>query len=133
MGNKTANKFGNGDKLIQSRNCEDRRLRIEAVNFYAGGVLKMATLGGWNIDEMKSVNLPQKAASAFTAVTGGLVGAEYMPVLYVGSQLVKGTNYCIIALQTLVTVDAPKRLVKMVIHEDLDGTASLNSIRGLSL
>ena len=35
-------------------------------------VLIMALLGGWNIDEMKTVNLPQKAQSAFTAVTGGL-------------------------------------------------------------
>ena len=44
----------------------------------------MAVLGGWNIDEMKGVNLPQKAQSAFTAVTGSLVGADYQPVLYVG-------------------------------------------------
>ena len=96
-------------------------------------VLKMATLGGWNIDEMKSVNLPQKVASAFTEITSGLVGAEYMPVLYVGSQLVNGTNYCIIALQTLVTQETQKRLVKMVIHVDLDGATSLVSIRGVSL
>ena len=50
----------------------------------------MATLGGWNIDEMKGVNLPQKVQSAFTEITSGLVGAEYEPVLYVGSQLVNG-------------------------------------------
>ena len=93
----------------------------------------MATLGGFDIDEMKGVNLPQKVQSAFTEVTGGLVGAEYMPVLYVGKQLVNGTNYCIIALQTLVTRETVKRLVKMVIHVDLDGTTSLNSVRGLSL
>ncbi len=93
----------------------------------------MATLGGFDIDEMKGVNLPQKVQSAFTEVTGGLVGAEYMPVLYVGKQLVNGTNYCIIALQTLVTRETVKRLVKMVIHVDLDGAASLISVRGLSL
>ena len=93
----------------------------------------MALLGGWNIDEMKGVNLPQKAQSAFTAVTGGIVGAEYQPVLYVGSQLVNGTNYCIFALQTLVTAKPEKRLVKMIIHEAIDGTASLVSVSGVAL
>ena len=53
----------------------------------------MANLGAWNVDEMKGCNLPQKVASAFTAVTGELVGADYMPVLYVGSQDVNGRNY----------------------------------------
>ena len=93
----------------------------------------MAVLGGWNIDEMKSVNLPQKAQSAFTAVTGGLVGAEYMPVLYVGSQLVNGTNYCILALQTLVTQNPEKRLVKMIVNVSANGTASLVSVSGVAL
>lgn len=93
----------------------------------------MALLGGWNIDDMKGVNLPQKAQSAFTAVTGGLIGADYQPVLYVGKQLVNGTNYCIFALQTLVTAKPEKRLVKMIINEALDGTASLVSVSGVAL
>ncbi len=93
----------------------------------------MAVLGGWNIDEMKGCKMPQKAASAFTAAMGGVVGADYEPVLYVGNQIVNGTNYCFLAIQTLVTVNAPKRLVKIVIHEALDGTITLKSIRGVSL
>lgn len=93
----------------------------------------MTTLGSWNIDEMKPCNLPQKAASAFTAVMLKVVGADYMPVLYVGKQLVNGTNYCILAVQTLVTANPSKRLVKMVIHEGLDGTVSVKSIRGIEL
>ena len=93
----------------------------------------MAILGGWNIDEMKSVNLPQKAQSAFTAVTGGLVGAEYMPVLYVGSQIVNGTNYCILAVQTIITGTPEKRLVKMIINVSSNGTASLVSVSGVGL
>ena len=82
---------------------------------------------------MKAVNLPQKAQSAFTAITGGLVGAEYMPVLYVGSQIVNGTNYCILALQTLVLPDPEKRLVKMIINVDTKGAASLVSVSGIAL
>ena len=93
----------------------------------------MAVLGGWNIDEMKSVNLPQKAQSAFTAVTGGLVGAEYMTVLYVGSQVVNGTNYCILAVQTIITGNPEKRLVKMIINVSSNGTTSLVSVSGVSI
>ncbi len=91
------------------------------------------TLGGWNIDEMKGCNLPQKAQSAFTAVTGGLVGAEYQPVLYVGSQVVNGTNYCIFAIQTLVEPNAEKRLVKMIINAAANGAASLVSVSGVAI
>lgn len=93
----------------------------------------MAILGGWNIDEMKAVSLPQKVQSAFTAVTGGLVGAEYMPVLYVGSQVVNGTNYCVMAVQTLIVPEAEKRLVKMVINVDTKGAATLVSVSGIGL
>ena len=93
----------------------------------------MATLGGWNIDELKPCNLPQKAQSAFTEIMSRVVGADYTPVLYVGKQLVNGVNYCILAVQTLVTANSPKRLVRMVIHEGLDGTVSMKSIRGIEL
>ncbi len=93
----------------------------------------MAVLGGWDIDEMKGCNLPQKVQSAFTAVTGGLVGAEYQPVLYVGSQIVNGTNYCILALQTLTTQEEMKRLVKMEINVSPDGVCTLLSVRRISI
>jgi hypothetical protein len=78
----------------------------------------MVNLGSWEIDEIKAVNLPQKVASAFIAVTGDLVGADYMPVLYVGKQLVNGTNYCLIAVQTLAVPNSPKHLVKMIIDDN---------------
>ena len=93
----------------------------------------MVTLGGWNIDEMRSCNLPQKVQSAFTAVTGGIVGAEYMPVLYVGSQVVNGMNYCVLAVQTIITANPEKRFVKMVINLDTKGVASLVSVCGIAL
>ena len=90
-------------------------------------------LGAWDISELKGCNLPQRAESAFTNVTMDLVGADYEPVLYVGKQLVNGTNYCILALQTLVIANPKKRLVKMVIHEALDGTCKLLSVSPINL
>ena len=90
-------------------------------------------LGGWNLDEVKGCNLPQKVQSAFTTVTSELVGADYEPIAYLGSQAVNGTNYRILALMRTVTSNAEKRIVKMIIHEELDGTARLLSVSGLAL
>ena len=93
----------------------------------------MATLGGWNIDEMKGVNLPQKVQSAFTLVTSELAGADYEPVLLVGSQVVNGTNYCILAVQTLTTANPEKHLVKMIINIAVNGSAKLKSVSRIEL
>ena len=90
-------------------------------------------LGSWNIEDMKSVNLPQKAASAFTAITGGLTGAEYMPVCYVGNQLVNGLNHCILCVQTLILPKPEKRVVKMIINVSSTGAVSLVSVSGIEI
>ncbi|MBQ7215540.1 MAG: hypothetical protein IJS39_06105 [Synergistaceae bacterium] len=93
----------------------------------------MAALGSWDISELKGCNLPQRAQSAFTGATMNLVGADYSPVLYIGKQLVNGTNYCFLAVQTLITAKPKKRLVKMVVHEDFDGTCKLLSVSPINL
>lgn len=93
----------------------------------------MATLGGWNIDEMKGCNLPQKAQSAFVAVTSDLEGADYQPVLYVGSQVVNGVNYCILAKQTIITANPEYRLVKVIVNVSSNGTPSLVSISRIGI
>ena len=90
-------------------------------------------LGGWNLDEVKGCNLPQKVATDFTAVTGELVGADYEPIAYLGSQQVNGTNYRILALQRMVTPNVEKRIVKMIIHEELDGSVRMVSVSGVAL
>ena len=91
------------------------------------------TLGGWNLDEVKGTALPQKVQTNFTAVTGELVGSEYEPIAYLGSQQVNGTNYRILALQRVVAPNAEKRFVKMIIHEELDGVVRLVSVSGVGL
>lgn len=90
-------------------------------------------LGGWNVDEVKGCNLPQKVQSAFTAVTGDMIGADYEPIAYLGSQIVNGINYRILAKQRLVIPGCEVRIVKMIIHEETDGSARLESVSGLAL
>ena len=93
----------------------------------------MSVLGGWNLDEVKGTALPQRVQTAFTAVTGELVGADYEPIAYLGSQQVNGTNFRVLALQTLVIPNTEKRIVKMIIHEELDGSVRLVSVSGVAL
>lgn len=93
----------------------------------------MNKLGSWDISEIKGCNLPQKAQSAFTAVTGELVGADYQPVLYVGSQIVNGTNYCILAIQTIITAEPKKNLVKVIVNVSTNGVASFVSVSGIAI
>ena len=60
--------------------------------------------------------LPQKAASAWAAANY-LVGATYKPLLFVGTQIVKGVNYWFIAEQSFAVSAPERRLVTIAINE----------------
>ena len=70
--------------------------------------------------EMQSCPLPQKVASGFIEVTQGMVGARYVPVLYIGTQVVHGINHMLICKQTIAAQGAPEHMVKMVLNQNLD-------------
>lgn len=73
-------------------------------------------IGAWNL-ELKPAALPEKAATAFTQTIQHLVGAEYVPVLYVGEQIVHGVNYMVICKKTILAQNAPPpTLAKVVIN-----------------
>lgn len=72
--------------------------------------------GKIQLENFDACKLPQKAASAWTAVEG-LIGATYKPLLYLGEQIVNGTNYYFIAEQTLMTNPLIRRVIKFAIYE----------------
>ena len=82
----------------------------------------MAT-GAIEFTKMKTCILPQVLNNAFYEVTSKLMGAKYVPVLYVGSQIVHGTNYYLIAEQTLMNANKTKHIVKMVINVNEGGNS----------
>lgn len=79
----------------------------------------MANLcGGITLAEQKGLtSMPQNAASAWIAVEGGIVGAGYKPLVFVGTQIVQGTNYHFIAEQTLILAEPERHIVKIVVNE----------------
>ena len=72
--------------------------------------------GEIEILEQQECKLPQRAASAFS-VTGGLTGASYKAMAYLGPQGVKGNNYVYIAQQTLVLAQPERHIVLVTINE----------------
>ena len=77
----------------------------------------MALLGAVNVLEQTEMTaFPQKAASAWS-VMDGIVGANYKPMAYVGTQVVNGVNHIFIAEQNLLTSGGDRHIVLVRIHE----------------
>ncbi len=74
--------------------------------------------------------LSAEVQDAFDATVGQLVGVNYKPLMYLGSQVVKGVNYYVLASATPVYPDANSRPVVISINV-FEGKYTLNSIEGI--
>ena len=79
----------------------------------------MGKLGGWEV-KVAVGKMPQKVATAFGQLNE-MVGAEYTPVAYLGSQLVNGTNHAVLAEQTIIAGKDTKNVVVVMFHETKEG------------
>lgn len=75
------------------------------------------TFGKVQLEQFGAAPLPQKAASAWSGAAEGIAGASYKPLIYLGKQVVKGTNYFFVAEQTLLTNPIVRRVVRLTINE----------------
>lgn len=72
-------------------------------------------LGSWKINV--DVNgMPEKVATAVGKLNE-LVGAEYAPIAYLGSQVVHGINHAVLAEQTLICGKDVKNVVLVIFNE----------------
>ena len=75
-------------------------------------------LGSVNLQPFAGIStMPQKAASAWSGALAELVGAVYKPLIYLGDQQVKGTNYWFIAEVTVLGVQSTRKIVLLAINE----------------
>ena len=72
--------------------------------------------------------LPADAQAAFDKAVEGLVGAEYVPVALLSTQVVAGTNYCILCQITPVAPNATPTWALVYIYADLDGNAEITNV-----
>ena len=72
--------------------------------------------GGYEIVNQPADKLPQDLASAIGNINGGILGATYQPLWYVGHQLVNGTNHFLICKEIRSTKDQNTCIVGLVIN-----------------
>lgn len=85
-------------------------------------------VGEWKISVAVDA-MPEKLATAFGELQ--IVGAEYEPIAYLGSQLVNGINHAVLAEQTLVLGKDIKNVVVMIFNERGDNFTLANIERVL--
>ena len=73
-------------------------------------------LGSWKIDVAVG-SMPQKIASAIGKLQEQLIGAEYTPIAYLGSQQVNGINHAVLAEQLITTGKDVKNVVIIIFNE----------------
>ena len=83
-------------------------------------------VGGWSVPE--SVMITEKEKALIDKATEELDGAEYTPVAYIGSQVVAGTNHCLLCKITPVVPDPVSSYAIVYIYEDLEGNAEITDI-----
>ena len=83
-------------------------------------------LGGWT--KADSPVITEELAELFEKATGDLLGAEHVPVAFIASQIVSGTNYMFIARSTMVTQDPTEHYSLITIYEDLNGNVEILDI-----
>lgn len=74
------------------------------------------SFGSWNVD-VNTHGMPQKVATAFGNLTEQLIGAEYTPIAYLGSQIANGTNHAVLAEQLIISGKDTKNIVLMIFNE----------------
>lgn len=87
--------------------------------------------GGWSIAENTEVTEENKAV--FDKAMEELAGVHYVPVAYLGSQVVAGLNHCFLCTATVVAPDAAATLALVYIYEDLEGNAQITQIADLDI
>lgn len=82
-------------------------------------------VGTWEVNVVVD-GMPQKLATAFGELTGQLMGAQYTPIAYIGSQIVNGVNHAVLAEQLLITGKDTKNIVLMIFNEKPEGFSLVN-------
>ena len=88
-------------------------------------------VGGWTPAADPSIT--DEVMAVFEKGTEGLTGVDYVPVAYLGSQVVAGTNHCFLCQATVVYPDAEPGYALMYLYEDLQGNVSVMNIADLDI
>ena len=97
-----------------------------AMMLFTCSALAENTLGGWTLSE--SIELTEEKTALFDKGMEGLLGVDYVPLAYLGSQVVAGRNHCFLCRATVVYPGAQSVLALVYLYEDLSGEVSVTDI-----
>jgi len=76
--------------------------------------------GSWEVNIIIG-SFPQKIIAAYDKLEETMVGAKYEPIAMLAKQVANGTNYAMLAQQTIITKQPQKNIVVMKFNEsDMD-------------
>lgn len=94
----------------------------------AASVNAETMVGGWSPVVQEAGKLPEDAQAAFDKAVEQLDGATYTPVALLSTQVVAGTNYCILCQITPVVPDPVPTWALVYIYADLQGKAEIMNV-----
>lgn len=98
---------------------------------YADDEDDFGLMGGWTVAQDPTITPELKAV--FDKGMEGLIGVNYVPVLYLGSQVVAGTNHAFLCQATVVVPDAQPEWMVVYLYQDLQGEISVLDIGGFDV
>lgn len=82
-------------------------------------------VGGWTVNAENVAEIPQDVQDALSKAAEELIGCAYEPVALLASQVVAGTNYCLLCRLTPVAPDAESSFALVYLYVDLENNASI--------
>ena len=101
------------------------------VSVMADSDVPITLTGGWSAAE--SPEITAEVQELLDRAAEGLLGVDYTPVAYLGSQLVAGTNHCVLCQAKAVYPGAEPYYALVYIYEDLDGGVEVLDIQTLDI
>ena len=82
--------------------------------------------GAWT--DAEDEELTEERLEIFNKAKEGLLGVDYEPFAYLGSQVVAGRNHCYLCRATVVYPNAEPHYVRVYVYEDLSGNCRITDI-----
>lgn len=120
--------------MKKERETMKKLLSLLLILLLLGSSVAMAEqslVGGWTTSP--SPEITEDLALLFEKGLSETVGVSYVPVAYLGSQLVAGTNHCYLCQATVVYPDAQPYYALVYLYQALDGSVSLLNVQPLQL
>ena len=95
---------------------------------------KKEATGGWSVyNKTEAQELDKKVQKIYDKALKELSGVEYTPIALLGTQLVSGNNYAVLALGKTTTKESTYTIAVLTIYNNLDDKASVESIAEIDL